>query len=66
MGHRRRSVRYAATEFGHRGIRVNGIRIGTVMSEMARDLYNAPVSASNLPAKFRSVALGSQKIWPTL
>lgn len=35
-------IRYAALEFGERGIRVNGIRIGTVMSDMARDLYNTP------------------------
>lgn len=35
-------IRYAAREYGPRGIRVNGIRIGTVMSEMARELYNTP------------------------
>jgi NAD(P)-dependent dehydrogenase (short-subunit alcohol dehydrogenase family) len=35
-------VRYAAIEFGPRRIRVNGIRIATVMSDMARDLYNTP------------------------
>ena len=35
-------VRYAAVEYGPRGIRVNGLRIGTVMSDMARELYNAP------------------------
>jgi NAD(P)-dependent dehydrogenase (short-subunit alcohol dehydrogenase family) len=35
-------VKYAAMEYGKRGIRVNGIRIATVMSEMARDHYNTP------------------------
>lgn len=35
-------VRYAAVEYGGRGIRVNGIRIATVMSDMAGALYNAP------------------------
>jgi 3-oxoacyl-[acyl-carrier protein] reductase len=35
-------IRYAAIEYGPRRIRVNGIRIATVMSDMARDLYNRP------------------------
>lgn len=35
-------IKYAAMEYGPRGIRVNGIRIATVVSEMARDLYNTP------------------------
>lgn len=35
-------VRYAAIEYGPKRVRVNGIRIATVMSEMARDLYNTP------------------------
>jgi NAD(P)-dependent dehydrogenase (short-subunit alcohol dehydrogenase family) len=35
-------VKYAALEYGVRGIRVNGIRIGTVMSEMARTHYESP------------------------
>lgn len=35
-------VKYAALEFGGRGIRVNGIRIATVMSDMAGSFYNAP------------------------
>jgi len=35
-------VKYAALEYGARGIRVNGIRIGTVMSEMARSHYQSP------------------------
>jgi enoyl-[acyl-carrier-protein] reductase (NADH) len=34
-------VKYAACEFGPRRIRVNGIRIGTVDSEMARAHYSA-------------------------
>ncbi len=35
-------VKYAALEYGARNIRVNGIRIGTVMSEMARTHYQTP------------------------
>jgi NAD(P)-dependent dehydrogenase (short-subunit alcohol dehydrogenase family) len=35
-------IRYAACEYGSRRIRINGIRIGTVNSEMARDHYGAP------------------------
>jgi NAD(P)-dependent dehydrogenase (short-subunit alcohol dehydrogenase family) len=35
-------VKYAALEYGPRRIRVNGIRIATVMSEMARSHYQAP------------------------
>ena len=35
-------VKYAAQEFGPKKIRVNCIRIGTVMSEMAKDHYNFP------------------------
>jgi NAD(P)-dependent dehydrogenase (short-subunit alcohol dehydrogenase family) len=35
-------VKYAAIEYGPRKIRVNGIRIATVMSEMARAHYNTP------------------------
>jgi NAD(P)-dependent dehydrogenase (short-subunit alcohol dehydrogenase family) len=35
-------VKYAALEYGSRGIRVNGIRIGTVMSEMARTHFESP------------------------
>jgi NAD(P)-dependent dehydrogenase (short-subunit alcohol dehydrogenase family) len=35
-------VRYAALEYGPRQIRVNGIRIATVMSDMAKDHYNTP------------------------
>jgi len=35
-------VRYAALEYGPRQIRVNGIRIATVVSDMARDHYAAP------------------------
>jgi NAD(P)-dependent dehydrogenase (short-subunit alcohol dehydrogenase family) len=35
-------VRYAALEYGPRQIRVNGIRIATVLSEMARSHYSAP------------------------
>ena len=35
-------VKYAALEYGPRNIRVNGIRIGTVMSEMARTHYQTP------------------------
>ena len=35
-------VKYAAIEYGARRIRVNGIRIGTVLSEMARDHYQSP------------------------
>lgn len=35
-------VKYAALEYGARGIRVNGIRIATVMSEMARSHYESP------------------------
>lgn len=35
-------IRYAALEYGRRRIRVNGIRIGTVLSEMAGALYNSP------------------------
>lgn len=35
-------IKYAAIEYGGRGIRVNGIRIGTVMSEMAGAFYRMP------------------------
>lgn len=35
-------IKYAALEYGGRGIRVNGIRIGTVMSEMAGAFYAMP------------------------
>ena len=35
-------VKYAAIEYGPRRIRVNGIRIGTVLSEMARDHFESP------------------------
>ncbi len=35
-------VKYAAIEYGKRRIRVNGIRIGTVLSEMARTHYETP------------------------
>jgi NAD(P)-dependent dehydrogenase (short-subunit alcohol dehydrogenase family) len=35
-------VKYAALEYGPRQIRVNGIRIATVFSEMAKDHYSAP------------------------
>lgn len=35
-------IRYAAVEYGPRQIRVNGIRIATVMSDMAADHYNTP------------------------
>lgn len=35
-------IRYAGREYGPCGIRVNGISIATVMSEMARDFYNTP------------------------
>ncbi len=34
-------VKYAAIEYGPRKIRINGIRIATVFSDMARDHYNA-------------------------
>jgi len=36
------TIRYAAREFGPRGIRVNCIRIATVYSDMAKGLYDAP------------------------
>jgi NAD(P)-dependent dehydrogenase (short-subunit alcohol dehydrogenase family) len=36
------TIKYAALEYGPRGIRVNGIRIATVYSEMAKMLYDAP------------------------
>jgi len=48
-------IRYAAQEYGGRGIRVNGIRIGTVMSEMARELYNSPGVAERF---IREIPLG--------
>lgn len=35
-------IKYAALEFGPRRIRVNGIRIATVYSDMAKDFYNMP------------------------
>ncbi|MDB5702300.1 MAG: NAD(P)-dependent oxidoreductase [Sphingomonadales bacterium] len=35
-------IKYAAVEYGGRGIRVNGIRIATVMSEMAGAFYRMP------------------------
>lgn len=35
-------IRYAALEYGPRKITVNGIRIGTVFSDMARAHYEAP------------------------
>lgn len=35
-------IRYAALEYGPRNIRVNGIRIATVMSEMAGSFYRMP------------------------
>lgn len=35
-------IKYAALEYGPRQIRVNGIRIATVMSDMAGPLYNTP------------------------
>lgn len=35
-------VQYAALEFGERRIRVNGIRIATVYSDMAKDFYGMP------------------------
>jgi len=35
-------VQYAAQEYGPRGIRVNGIRIGTSVSNMAGDFFNSP------------------------
>jgi len=35
-------VKYAAQEFGPQGIRVNGIRIATSVSDMAGDFFNTP------------------------
>jgi 3-oxoacyl-[acyl-carrier protein] reductase len=35
-------IRYAAIEYGPRQIKVNGIRIGTVYSDMAADHYDTP------------------------
>ena len=35
-------IRYAAQEYGPRGIRVNGIRIGTAVAEMAGAFFSTP------------------------
>ena len=35
-------VKYAAMEYGHRGIRVNSIQPGLIRTEMARDLFAVP------------------------
>ncbi len=35
-------IKYAAQEYGPQNIRVNGIRIGTVVSDMAGDFFNTP------------------------